>query len=251
MKGKIETHYYRATGFTPYYFAHVTFNIVRQYQHFLRNVEDIFGDMSGQGLTRSFPKFSNLHVFIEATAMDLLYESYEYDDCERYLIMDFVEHVDKKKFVSDSSDIDAYYEAPLEEWFASSFEDFIEEIFHILFADVAFLQRFNWMTTGYLENWLEHEQGKYPASYLERPKIPQFVKDAIYFRDRGECRQCKVSIDRSISPFQKEHYDHIVPLSLFGSNDITNLQLLCPECNLKKSNKDIPASSIYQRAYRK
>lgn len=33
------------------------------------------------------------------------------------------------------------------------------------------------------------------------------------------------------------HVDHIQPLALGGSNDKTNLQLLCPTCNTKKSAK--------------
>lgn len=34
------------------------------------------------------------------------------------------------------------------------------------------------------------------------------------------------------------HVDHVVPLTLGGSNDRSNLQILCVSCNLKKSNKD-------------
>jgi 5-methylcytosine-specific restriction endonuclease McrA len=34
------------------------------------------------------------------------------------------------------------------------------------------------------------------------------------------------------------HVDHIKPLSLGGSNEPRNLQLLCPNCNLRKNAKD-------------
>lgn len=48
-------------------------------------------------------------------------------------------------------------------------------------------------------------------------------------RDGEQCCNCGNPI--------KLHVDHIKPISLGGTNDLDNLQLLCQTCNLKKSNK--------------
>ena len=47
----------------------------------------------------------------------------------------------------------------------------------------------------------------------------------------GKCVYCRVSFG------PKYHVDHVVPLSAGGSNDKTNLQILCAPCNLSKGAK--------------
>lgn len=53
----------------------------------------------------------------------------------------------------------------------------------------------------------------------------------IYTLQRGKCVCCSISLKKSY------HVDHIMPLSKSGSNDKTNIQLLCPNCNLQKHSK--------------
>jgi 5-methylcytosine-specific restriction endonuclease McrA len=48
---------------------------------------------------------------------------------------------------------------------------------------------------------------------------------------KGKCANCQKKLD-------KYHVDHIEPLNNGGSNDKYNLQLLCPPCNLRKSDID-------------
>jgi len=49
-------------------------------------------------------------------------------------------------------------------------------------------------------------------------------------------QKCKCAVCRE-SIKEKYHVDHIVPLAGGGSNDKTNLQLLCPSCNTSKGAK--------------
>lgn len=48
---------------------------------------------------------------------------------------------------------------------------------------------------------------------------------------KNRCAVCKTKL-------RKTHKDHIVPLVRGGSNDIGNIQLLCPSCNCSKQGKD-------------
>ncbi len=63
----------------------------------------------------------------------------------------------------------------------------------------------------------------------KRPPIPKDVVDAVWKRDGGKCVYCGST--------KNLHLDHIIPFSKGGDTCIENLQLLCRECNLRKSNK--------------
>ena len=59
--------------------------------------------------------------------------------------------------------------------------------------------------------------------------ISRSVRNAVYRRDEGRCRQCGSN--------ENIEYDHIIPHSKGGSNTERNIQLLCEQCNRKKSDK--------------
>ena len=58
---------------------------------------------------------------------------------------------------------------------------------------------------------------------------------AIFEKQQGLCSNCQTKLFKSGA--EKHHVDHIMPLALGGSNWPSNLQCLCPFCNLSKGAK--------------
>lgn len=53
---------------------------------------------------------------------------------------------------------------------------------------------------------------------------------ALIKKQNYRCVYCGTSIRKK----ENRHVDHIMPLKLGGANDITNIQILCPTCNMSK-----------------
>jgi nitrate reductase cytochrome c-type subunit len=62
----------------------------------------------------------------------------------------------------------------------------------------------------------------------KRPLIPDGVKLFVFNRDEGKCISCGSK--------ENLQFDHIIPIAKGGSNSEENVQLLCQQCNLKKSD---------------
>lgn len=60
---------------------------------------------------------------------------------------------------------------------------------------------------------------------------------SLWHKQGGKCVYCEGSLGGHPENTHLYHRDHFVPLSKGGSDDISNIQLLCPSCNLSKSNK--------------
>lgn len=56
--------------------------------------------------------------------------------------------------------------------------------------------------------------------------------DRIYLAQHGRCAVCNLKLNKTF------HRDHIVPISRGGTNYPSNIQLLCPPCNMSKGAKD-------------
>ncbi len=61
-----------------------------------------------------------------------------------------------------------------------------------------------------------------------RAPIPSELRRAVFERDGGRCVECGSNFDLQ--------YDHVLPIALGGATTLKNLQLLCAECNRRKSD---------------
>ena len=152
--------------------------------------------------------------------------------------------------VSDYYD-DLYLEGPLE----ILVDKVVQEVFFILFQNRNILLLFNDMMAGQIASTDAIDVPSEYKSYLEkdgvlrRVTIPSWVKRAIFFRDRGFCTGCNRDLSGVVNISNFEHYDHIVPLVKGGLNDVSNIQLLCQDCNLKKHGRESLTSNIYEAWY--
>ena len=245
--------YYHARGFSTYYFANAIFNIVIHSSSYIRGIEDILGDLKTAWFTAPFKAYTNLHDFSRQIINDILFEGLQDPDKDLALLRDFIKKYEIPIVIDEySDDTDALDEAlASSEEFDRSLEELTDEVFHVLFDDLGFLQDFNELIACYIEQ-AKVDAGSNPnvkkGGTLRRVTIPEWVRKAIYFRDRGECRTCKRTLAMTFNQTEFERYDHIVPLASHGANDVTNLQLLCEACNLKKSSLSEPVSLLYLKA---
>jgi 5-methylcytosine-specific restriction endonuclease McrA len=61
-----------------------------------------------------------------------------------------------------------------------------------------------------------------------RVPIPSDIRRAVFERDGGRCVECDSNFDLQ--------YDHVLPVALGGATTVENLQLLCADCNRRKSD---------------
>ncbi|MBI0299280.1 HNH endonuclease [Streptomyces sp. PRKS01-29] len=156
---------------------------------------------------------------------------------------------------------DACYDYFLELRLTKTYEDFLarisSEVFHIMFTNRVALQALHEYLSRYVREFRQesNEQDSGYTKYLKEPgilkrtKIPKWAQRAVYFRDRGTCTKCTRDLTGLVNRWSAENFDHMVPLAQGGLNDVTNLQLLCAECNNKKADNFHLTSNRYQNWY--
>lgn len=257
--------------FNTYYYANIISNILTKDIELIGFISNFFADEETiLYLAKPFDKNSALHVFIQHIIADFFENDMdEYDQkyfrhglyadsvlkeyrMNNYSFEEFIK--DKKVITYD--DVEKYHdELRLSGTLEELYERIGYEVFYLLFNNRDALLKFNYIVAEHMDvstQEIEDEEIKKlfnTKGFLKRVRIPEWAKRAVFFRDRGKCCLCFKDLSGLLSPENKKHYDHIVPLAKGGLNDVSNLQLLCSACNSKKSHKEISTSNLYVSWY--
>jgi hypothetical protein len=274
-KTTIDKRYLQMEYYETYYFANMLNSIAKDNSPFISGLHDFLENTANFSnvLYRPFNRFSVLHSFIRNMIEETYYEDVNdvfedalvHDDKFRLPIENACEahglkfttfrvwskkHGIVKENISQDSIADYYSflrdEGTLERLFGS----ITNEVFFLAFMNRGLLLKFNQLIAFYVSDFdnLKMSYKKYfrEKGVLKRNRIPSWARKAVYFRDRGTCSLCRKDLSGLVSINSKLHYDHIVPLSAGGINDVSNIQLLCGKCNLKKSDSNAITSKFYE-----
>ena len=131
--------------------------------------------------------------------------------------------------------------------FVTLSEKICDDVFFILFSNRRLLHKFNETLSRDFKEFNFSKDQLTSKGRLKRKPFPQWLKKAIYHRDKGRCSFCTTDLTQVINLETQDNYDHIIPLDLFGVNDPTNIQLVCKKCNLSKRNKNSEVGTKYQQ----
>lgn len=81
-----------------------------------------------------------------------------------------------------------------------------------------------------IRSWKKRNRDKINARKIKRRKS---LIDELFPKQRGRCAYCR-------EPVKKDeiHIDHIQPKAKGGSNARRNLQICCPDCNIRKRDRN-------------
>ncbi|MEP0213630.1 MAG: HNH endonuclease signature motif containing protein [Cellulophaga sp.] len=242
-----------------YHFASMVESSIFSEENFWNYPEEYFIERA-----ISFKKETLLHLYIETT----IWNHYNYDirKSTDFYIDDagFFEYVRELsisynvnfEYLDEKIDFETYegddLDQKLKDWwnnneikFRELFNKIADDVFYILFGNRMLLLKFNQLVAKNVYDTTFPKENLNTSGKLKRKYIPQWVKKAVFLRDKGRCTKCSRDLTGLIAVDTKQHYDHIVPLNQFGANDPTNMQLLCESCNLKKSGNKIETSKLY------
>lgn len=263
--------------YETYYYANVIDNILKDTEPYLRNLNDWHEDREESLFLTPFPKWSLLHDLSEFVIRDLAYEQIRDTALDTFVTKGEDLWVDEalrhhgfaspgfKSWLTTQSvaledvteDHAADYYANLAESgpLTELFEHLSNEVFFLLFTNRSLLANLNHYAAGAMSFFApegsESEQGSpfQAPGVLRRVGIPEWARRAVFYRNRGRCVSCNCDLTGLVSLQSDDHFDHIIPLRASGLNDVTNIQLLCASCNLKKGHRMAGTWNKYERWY--
>lgn len=258
-----ERHHY-----STYYFANVVANVLDDTMPYIRNLEAFCGDTHTQYFLQPFPRWSALHRFIEFIVEDLFFEEDLKSDPDPsigklWMELALTHHaIPFQSYSSWCKTTGADPAAALHDWYCDlaateSYEKLsraiARDVFATLFANRRVLLKLNELIAGHVVDAFIDDESILPfltdKNLAKRVAIPKWASRAVFYRDHGRCTGCQRDLTGLLSPQFDSHIDHILPLARGGINDVTNLQLLCADCNLGKASRRVPTSNLYEPCY--
>lgn len=276
--------FFKHSYFSTYYFSNIVSNLIEDRWNYLGVNSQFFENNGFINVIEPWQKKSAIHKYIEfVLIMTIEDESYDSaveqlnnqknrNDSEleqlqiEWLLSEFkIDYLPFKEFcpkplknITEDDFYDYFNELTITSDLENLYERIAEEVFHVIFSNRKFLLLFNNFISDYIADVnidyiIEEDLQEFTKYFikdgkLKRVNIPKWVKDAVSFRDRGKCCLCHKDLSNLISSSELE-YDHIVPLQFGGINDVSNIQLLCKECNKNKGGGKIATSDYYEKWY--
>lgn len=210
--------------------------MLHYFQDISREIKELSEGMEDNELVFNFIKRTLQEIKIEPPLPEP--EFYNCDDVEGHfdckcgeIVQSWIEYVELKQDTIDNL--------------------IVHSAFQIIFQDRNFLRTFHLRLSEFVEVTIDELKLKYPESITNKGRIkrgyfPKWLTSAIFYRDKATCvmAKCRRDLSNLLRTQNKINIDHIVPLDSYGTNDASNLQLLCEVCNLKKSAKSADTSTI-------
>lgn len=229
-------------------------------EHVLRDVHaEQAGAVDLEGRKKTYENFRNLPPALAdmqsyRLPIELAFARY---DIEHRSFLEYLDEGGRTFEDADEDDISSYmFETYLSQPYEDLYRQTVSEVFYVLFQNRQLLLLFNEYISGVIRGANLDSIADLPwelfseRSVLKRVRPPTWARHAVFFRDRGRCVLCDKDLSGLINLENAENYDHMVPLALHGLNDVSNLQLLCAECNqLEKRDRRGITSNVYQAWY--
>ena len=111
-----------------------------------------------------------------------------------------------------------------------SLDDFIERQIYVFFKNLETSIRTGIRPLCLFELPKQSKHKNKPKK--QRKHISKSIRHEVFKRDDYKCVECGASNKET-----RLHIDHIVPVAQGGSDELDNLQTLCEDCNLAKSDR--------------